>query len=113
MWVRLLVVAVATVGASACVIGPKQDDPATLTDNGPDDGSLGADTDRSVPSEDTATGVFSDSAGGGADTTVGDTTFVPPMETGCATDAADAGDAADAEETRCGEDGGGDAVSDG
>lgn len=119
MWVRLVVVAVATVGASACIIGPKQDDPATLSsDKNVEDTSLGAsDTATATPSDDTSPGLFVDSAV--ADVGSSDTgTVPPPADTGCATDAADASDAgetgcqpADAAPTDV--DGGSDAVSDG
>lgn len=113
MWVRLLVVAVATVGASACIIGPKQDDPSTLSsDKNVEDTSVGAaDTGAATPSEDTGTGLFTDAPV--ADTSSSDTnTMPPPADAGCESDAGDAdGDAP------CGPsdaaDGGSDALSDG
>lgn len=109
MWARLLVVAVATVGASACVIGPKQDDPSALNEKDVADTSVVTDVGTTTPGADTSPGLFVDAAG---DVQPSDTsTTPPPAETGCTTDAADA---SDADETRCVEgDGGGDAVTDG
>lgn len=113
MWVRLLVVAAATVGASACIIGPKQDDPSTLSsDKTVADTSVGgADTGTAVPNEDTGTGLFTDAPV--ADTSSSDTnTMPPPTDAACEAETGDA----DAGDARCGPsdaDGGSDAVSDG
>jgi len=105
MWVRLVAVAATVAGASACIIGPKQDDPETLidphqiADSGTfgTDASTGGDTGRST--EDVGTiQPFLDSA------TPADSE-APKSDAGCLTDAA--GDAADA--VPC--DGGSDALA--
>ncbi len=79
-----LVLGLAFLGASGCVIGPKPDDPAQ-----PDSGIPGPGGDAAIP-EDTAIGLFVDAAsdaGGGVPDTSG-------ADTGSADTAAADGDAA-------------------
>jgi hypothetical protein len=87
----ILMLSLALLGATACIIGPKQDDPANeIIDNGNDDGGLAADTSIAT---DTGTSMAPDV--GSADTSPAST-----MDDGAAD-----GDASDAKMD-------GDAVSD-
>lgn len=100
-------------GASACVIGPKQDDPAAP--GSAPDASPPGESDAAVSDEhetDATAGAFTD-GGATGDTAVHDA-LGSQSEAGCAP--ADGGDAGDAAETSCnnGKDGGGsDARADG
>jgi hypothetical protein len=116
-WAIRLTVAFALALVSACIIGPKQDDPETQAATNADTGFAADDDARANPSDTQVppadeTGALTDA------TTSGDTAAGPDSGLkvdggdgggGC-TDAADAGDAADG---GCREDGGGDAVSGG
>jgi hypothetical protein len=108
MWARLLVVATTVAGASACIIGPKQDDPESLVDpkRQPDTGTF---SDSGVASpEDTSPALFADSAPSPDAVASSDAGPPPKTDGGCVTDAADADDA---DETHCDAGGGSDALS--
>ena len=98
MWVRLVAVAATVAGASACIIGPKQDDPETLIDpkNNADSGTFGADASADTwrVTEDVGTiQPFLDS-GAAADSGAPTDAGAPESDAGCLTDAAsDSGDA--------------------
>jgi hypothetical protein len=115
-WAIRLIVAFALASATACIIGPKQDDPESdITagaDSGVGDGAFSEDpgrvSDTSFPAEDTATTI--PDAASSSDTAASDTGAPPTIDGGCGGDAA--ADGGDAGETGC-DSGGGDAVSDG
>lgn len=105
-WVRLAVVAAAVAGASACIIGPKQDDPEAANIGDLADSALPPADDAGTKTGDTSTGPFNE-AGAEADAALSDT-VAPLADTGgCMTDASDAGDGG---ASPCG-DGGRDAVA--
>jgi hypothetical protein len=94
MWVRLVAVAATMAGASACIIGPKQDDPetATIDPNPVFDSSAGSDTARTGEMDAGTSGLLE--GGAPSDTSTAADTGTTKLETGCASDAADASDAA-------------------
>lgn len=112
-WAIRLTVAIVLAFLSACIIGPKQDDPESAAVDVSDTGTMAVeDTARSNPSD--TSGPPADETGAlieaGADTsTSGDT--APKVDAGpCGDGGADSGDAADG---GCSEVGGGDAVAGG
>jgi len=97
----------AVAGASACIIGPKQDDPEAATIGDLADSALPPADDAGTKTGDTSAGPFNE-AGAEADATAAGDSATPFADTGgCMTDASDAGDGG---ATPCG-DGGRDAVA--
>lgn len=115
--------AFALAGLTACIIGPKQDDPESAADV-EDTGSGGAeDTKPATPSTDTGAGSFGESGlaadvGTSSDTAttdaVSDTDAASDTGKLPCGDAGDAGDSGDVGDGGCsGADGGGDAITGG
>lgn len=119
-WAIRLIVAFALLAVSACIIGPKQDDPESASADLADTGTAATDTGRSGP-EDTSLAPF-DETGVAADVGTSSDTMAPDGgadgSSKTCNDAGDAGDAGGAGEVGCPEAGpadagGGDAVTSG